>query len=101
VEGSSGFAEAFAARGPRDSKGRSLRDLKLDGRLMQYPLSYMIYTPMVDALPDKARNAVYARLNAVLSGEDHGPKYAHLTPELRTSIQDILRDTKPEAVLTR
>ena len=37
VEGSSGFAEAFAARGPRDAKGRSLRDLKLEGRLMQYP----------------------------------------------------------------
>ena len=54
VAGTSGFAAAFSARGPRDSKGRSLRDLKLEGRLMEYPLSYMIYSPMFDALPGTA-----------------------------------------------
>ena len=31
VAGTSGFAPAFMARGPRDRKGRSLRDLKLEG----------------------------------------------------------------------
>src|SRR5690606_6140544 len=31
IEGASAFAKAFAARGPRDSRGRSLRDLRLDG----------------------------------------------------------------------
>ena len=30
VRGSSGFTEKFAAVGPRDSKGRSLRQLDLD-----------------------------------------------------------------------
>jgi hypothetical protein len=95
VEGSSGFAEAFAARGPRDAKGRSLRDLKLEGRLMQYPLSYMIYTPAFDALPATARAAVVARLSAVLSGKDVRPNYAHLTPALRTAVLEILADTRP------
>jgi hypothetical protein len=95
VEGSSGFAEAFAARGPRDAKGRSLRDLKLEGRLMQYPLSYMIYTPAFDALPATARAAVVDRLSAVLSGKDTRPKYAHLTPALRTAVLEILADTRP------
>jgi len=95
VEGSSGFSEAFAAMGPRDSKGRSLRDLRLEGRTMAYPLSYMIYTPMFDALPATARDAVAARLRAVLAGRDTRPKYAHLTPALRTAIVEILRETKP------
>lgn len=44
VKGGSGFAEAFAARGPRDGKGRSLRDFALRRRLFRYPCSYMIYT---------------------------------------------------------
>lgn len=95
VEGSSGFAEAFAAMGPRDSKGRSLRELKLEGRTMEFPLSYMVSTPMFDALPATARDAVAARLGVVLAGRDTRPKYAHLTPALRTAIVEILRETKP------
>ena len=83
------------AQGPRDSKGRSLRDLKLEGRLMQFPLSYMIYTPMFDALPDAGKTRLRKRLAAVLTGADTRPKYAHLTPSLRTAITEILRDTRP------
>jgi hypothetical protein len=98
VEGSSGFAEAFTAAGKKDSKGRSLRALKLEGRLMQYPLSYMIDTPMFDALPATARTAVANRLSAVLHGRDTRPKYAHLTPALRTTILEILRETKPGVI---
>ena len=96
VAGTSGFAAAFMARGPRDRKGRSLRDLKLDGRLMQFPLSYMIYTPMFDALPDVARTRVRDRIGAVLDGTDTRPKYAHLSPALRSAIVEIVKETKPE-----
>jgi hypothetical protein len=96
VAGTSGFAAAFAGRGPRDSKGRSLRDLKLEGRLMQYPLSYMIYTPMLDALPGAARSKVQARLAAVLTGKDTAPKYAHLTQGLRAAIVEIVKETKKD-----
>ena len=62
---------------------------------MQYPLSYMIYTPAFDALPTTARTAVIGRMSAVLSGKDARPKYAHLTPALRTAILEILADTRP------
>jgi hypothetical protein len=93
--GTSGFAEAFVSRGPKDRKGRSLRDLKLEGRLMQYPLSYMIYTPMFDALPPVALDRVRSRLTAVLAGTDTRPKYAHLTSALRGAIMEIARETKP------
>jgi hypothetical protein len=95
VEGSSNFAETFQAAGPRDARGRSLRDLQLDTRLMRYPLSYMIYSGAFDGLPLDARNVAYQRLRDVLSGTDTREHYAHLTPQLRRDIVEILESTKP------
>jgi hypothetical protein len=93
IAGSSGFAEAFVARGKKDAKGRSLRELDLKTRLQKYPLSYMIASPQFQALPEAAKNLVLARINAVLSGEITGAKYAHLTPALRAAIREILSAT--------
>ncbi len=93
IEGSSGFAEKFSAQGPRDARGRSLRELQLEGRLMKYPLSYMIYSPQFDALPPEVKAATLTRLRQVLEGEDTSPKYAHLTPAIRQAIVEILKDT--------
>jgi hypothetical protein len=96
VAGSNGFAKAFSARGPRDSKGRSLRDLDLRQRLMRYPCSYMIYSPAFDGLPIAAKDAIYSRLWAVLSGDDAAAKYHRLSDADRTAVIEILRDTKPD-----
>ena len=96
VEGASGFAEMFSAQGPRDRKGRSLREFDLERRLMRYPCSYMIYSPAFNALPPAAREAVYRRLWAVLSGADAGPLYSRLTLGDRQAIVEILRDTKKD-----
>lgn len=93
IVGSSGFAQVFAAQGRKDAKGRSLRDLDLKTRLQKYPLSYLIYTPQFRALPDAPKNLVMGRINDVLSGKIGGAKYAHLTPELRTAIREILAAT--------
>ena len=94
IRGSSAFAERFAAAGPRDPKGRSLRQLDLTTRLFRYPLSYMIYSPLFDALPASARDAIYARLFAVLSGKDRAKTYARLTADDRSAILEILRSTR-------
>ena len=101
VRGSSGFAEQFAAAGPRDAKGRSLRELQLDTRLMRYPCSYMIYSPGFDGLPGVVKSAIYRRLNEVLSAATPAKKYAHLTREDRQTILTILRETKPDFSLDR
>ena len=66
VKGVSAFAEVFSSVGPRDAKGRSLRALDLQTRLLTYRCSYMIYSPAFDALPPTARTAVYARMREVL-----------------------------------
>lgn len=94
IRGTSGFTEEFQALGPRDGKGRSLRDLDLKTGLLRYPCSYMIYAPQFDALPAPTRAAIYQRLWDVLSGSDRSPQYARLSPAARTAVIEILRETK-------
>jgi hypothetical protein len=96
IRGNSGFAEKFAALGPADGKGRSLRQLDLDGRLMKYPCSYMIYSDAFDALPGAAKDQVYRRLWQVLSGQDKDTRYAVLSAADRRAIVEILRETKKD-----
>jgi hypothetical protein len=91
---SSGFPGKFAAQGPRDGKGRSLRDLDLRRRLLRYPCSYMIYSEAFDALPAAAKDAIYERMWQVLSGGVQAKKYARLGLAERRAIVEILRDTK-------
>ena len=95
VAGTSGFAEEFAQQGPRDRRGRSLRDFDLQRRLFRYPCSYLVYTPSFQSLPDEVRNYVYVRLWNVLSGQDQTKPFEHLTPDDRQAILEILRDTIP------
>jgi hypothetical protein len=94
--GTSGFAEAFSAGGPRDRKGRSLRQLDLTARVLRYPCSYTIYSPLFERLPPAAKNAIYTRLWAILSGAVKDTKYRHLTAADRHAILEILRETKSD-----
>jgi hypothetical protein len=98
VAGTSGFADEFVKQGPRDSRGRSLRDLDLKTRLLRYPLSYVIYSESFDQMPALLKDYVYRRLREVLSGADQSAPYAHLSAPDREAILAILKDTKPEAL---
>jgi hypothetical protein len=94
IRGTSGFAEKFAAAGPRDRKGRSLRDLDLTRRVMKYPCSYMIYSEAFESMPSVAKERILHRLWEVLSGEDSSPTYAHLSAADRKAIFEIITATK-------
>jgi hypothetical protein len=96
VSGDPKFVEQFMRRAVRDPKGRSLRDLDLQTRLFRYPLSYVVYSAAFDALPRAAREAVYARVAAVLRGQDPGEAYAELDAAGGAAIIEILAATKPE-----
>jgi hypothetical protein len=95
VKGTSGFAEEFAARGPRDPKGRSLRDFDLRTRIFKYPCSYLIYNEAFDSLPAQAKEYVYHRLFEVLTGRDQSPEFAKWNGDTRRAILEILLATKP------
>ncbi|MEP6716216.1 MAG: hypothetical protein ABJC09_11625 [Terriglobia bacterium] len=62
ITGTSGFAEEFSKQGPRDSKGRSLRDFDLQTRMFKYPCSYMIYSEAFDGMPAVVKDHLYRRL---------------------------------------
>jgi hypothetical protein len=95
VQGTSAFAKEFVQRGPRDARGRSLRDLDLQRRLFTYPCSYLIYSAAFDALPGPVKNYVLHRLWDVLSGKDTSAEFAHLSAADRCAILEILLGTKP------
>jgi hypothetical protein len=96
VKGTSTFAAEFASQGPRDGRGRSLRDFDLQTRLFRYPLSYLIYSKSFDALPAGVKTYVYRRLREILGGEDKSATFAYLSAADRSAILEILRATKPD-----
>lgn len=89
IAGTSGFARWFAAQGPFDSKGRSLRQFDLQTRLFKHRLSYLIYSPLFDSLPSKVKARIYRRLWDVLSASDRSSAE-------RAAIIDIIRATKTD-----
>jgi hypothetical protein len=91
VRGTLGFEEKFAAQGPFDGKGRSLRQFDLERRIMRYPCSYMIYSAAFEGLPAEAKDAIYRRMWQVLSSENR-----RLSAQDRRAIVEILRDTKKD-----
>lgn len=95
IVGTSGYAESFAKQGPRDSKGRSLRDFDLNRRMFKYPCSYLIYSEAYDALPKEMMEFLRRRFDEILTGKDTSKKFAHLSSEDRAAIWEILKETKP------
>jgi hypothetical protein len=94
VSGTSPFAKEFTARGPFDSRGRSLREFDLRSRMFRYPMSYLIHSRAFDGLPGEARERVYRRLWEVLTGKDRSKEFAHLSETDRKAVLEILRETK-------
>jgi len=95
IKGNAGFAEQFAALGPRDARGRSLRDFDLHKRIFKYPCSYLIYSESFDSLPEPAKSYVYHRIFEVLTGQEQGTEFATLSSADRRAILEILLATKP------
>jgi hypothetical protein len=95
IEGSSTFRQEFEARGPKDSQGRSLRELDLKRRLFKHPCSYLIYSGQFDALPQQVKDYVYRRLFDILTGVNADDAFSHLSGGTRQEILEILRETKP------
>lgn len=96
IQGVSSFSDTFPQNGPRDSKGRSLRDFNLRTRLFQYPLSYLIYSPQFNALPLQVKSDVSARILKVLQAKEDLPAYPSLTQDVRITILEILKETKSD-----
>ncbi len=95
VHSDSPYAHAFSSLGPRDSKGRSLRDFDLQTRLFKYPCSFLISSEAFEKLPPQMRDLILAKLLKILDGSLDDPQFSRLTPEDRRAVLDILRETLP------
>lgn len=95
LKGTSGYADYFATSGPKDSRGRSLRQFDLETRLFKYPCSFLIYSEAFDLLPKPMREHVLQRLHEILTGKDTSPEFANIPAETRQAILEILVETKP------
>jgi hypothetical protein len=96
VAGSTGYAAWFQDQGPRDERGRSLRQLDLQSRVFRYPLSFLIYSQGFDALPLCAREQVYAMLAQLLQEPHPAAPYSNRSAADRRAAFDILMATKPD-----
>jgi hypothetical protein len=96
ITSTSGFDRWFEAQGPRDPKGRSLRELDLRNRVFKYPVSYLIYSEGFVGLPECDKEYIYTRLAEVLSGRDQSTTFSHLSASERQDLLEILTSTKPE-----
>ncbi len=93
VVGSGKFADEFAACGPRDKQGRSLREFDLKTRMFKYPCSYLVYSESFSSLPTEAKLYVQRRMHEILFDKDPGPKFRYLSDKDRAAIREILTDT--------
>jgi hypothetical protein len=96
IEGSNGFAARVSDLGPKDSRGRSLRELDLATRLLRHPLSYEIYSDQFEGLPEYALDYINSRIVEVLKGRDTTGISASIPVAERQTIAEILMDTKPQ-----
>jgi hypothetical protein len=95
MRGTSNFQTEFEALGPKDSQGRSLRQMDMTRRMFKYPCSYLIYSEDFDTMPGIVKARLYWRLWEALSGADQSQKFAALSPADRRAVLEILLETKP------
>lgn len=92
VVGDPVFQRAYLAETPKDSKGRSFAELRLEGRLFQWSFSPMVYSATFASFPAAMHRQVRTRIEAALAST--APRYRHLTAEDRRAIPEILAGTK-------
>ena len=96
IAGNSDFAKRFAARGPKDKQGRSLREFDLRTRVFKYPCSYLIHSAAFDGLPKPTKKHIYRRLWDALNGKGDPSLAGHLSPKTRAAILQIVKETKSD-----
>lgn len=62
VEGDPEFKSAFLSQRKTGPAGASLKDFDLQTRLFKHRCSYMIYTPLFQALPAPLKQSIYRRI---------------------------------------
>ena len=89
------FAKKFQSDRPRTPQDQSLYQLRLNGRLFEYPLSYLVYSNAFNELPKEATDYLWKEIERILSSPIHTEGYEHLSQMDKKDIHAILRATHP------
>ena len=95
IAGNAEYVAAFTKAGPRDSKGRSLRDFDLQTRMFKYPCSFLIYSEAFREMMPVMKEELLRRLHGILTGKETPPDFAKIPASDRQAILEILRETMP------
>ena len=94
----SAFAKVFTERGPKDSKERSLYQLRMDGRMLRLPFSYLIYSDTFSKMPPEALDYLWAEIGRILdSSSSRYEGYEGISRREKEAIKEILLETHPDA----
>ena len=91
------LSKTFAARGPRDAQDRSLFELQMNGRMLRYPFSYLIYSDTFNNMPPEALNYLWAEIERILEPTERREGYEGLSRRNKIAIKEILLETHPSA----
>lgn len=89
------FSKNFTQRSPKDSQDRSLFELQMDGRMLRYPFSYLIYYDTFNNLPPEALNYIWAEIERILAPTERREGYERLSRRNKITIKKILLETHP------
>ncbi len=87
------FKAAFEALSPADSKGRSLRKFRSYERLLQYPLSYLVYSESFNKMPAPLRSAALAGIHDELTNKT---QTTEISRGMKKRLHEILLGTHEE-----
>ena len=90
------YQDEFLANRRRSSKGDSLKDLDLTTHIFRNRCSYMIYSPVFQNLPVGFKKRIYARIGEALSLTKSDPEFAFFSPDEKTRVRTILKETLPD-----
>jgi hypothetical protein len=96
IQGDPAFREAFLANRRPARGGESLRDFDLKTHLFRNRCSHLIYTPLFQSLPEGFRRRIYQRMARALAVSPADPEFAHLRPDEKARLRDILKETVPD-----
>jgi hypothetical protein len=96
IRGHPDFQAAFLHNRRPDPRNRSLKDLNLRTRIQEYRCSYLIHSEAFAYLPAELRASVYRSLRRILTTENPGRPFDHLTAPEKAAIVEILDATQPE-----
>lgn len=90
IKGNTQFQSDYEKRGPKDAKGRYLRELDLKTRLFKSRVSPMIASAAFAALPEDAKKHIFARFSEILKGSDKSGKFKAIPESERRATREMI-----------